>query len=121
MSDGKKYLTFNGLREANKKRLAQFKNCHGFPAHSNPDGSDWTRSDWLEATAGELGEYANFSKKFRRGDIAEEEFLENAAKELADTMIYLDLLAFRLGIDLGEAVRDKFNLVSDRINCDIKI
>lgn len=114
-------LSFDVLRAANTERLKLFKNCWGEIAHSKADGSDWSRSDWLEAVVGELGEYANFSKKFRRGDITLDEFQEQARKELADVVIYLDLLAFQLGIDLGEVVTKKFNEVSERINCPVRI
>lgn len=118
ISDG---LTFNALRAANKARIPEFKNCHGEPAHSKPDGSDWSPSDWLEALVGELGEYANERKKFRRGDIDEATFKMKAAKELADVMIYLDILAMQLGIDLGQATQDKFNEVSERVGCGIRL
>lgn len=112
-------LTFDMLREANRRRLPQFKNAHGYPAHCADDGSDWERSDWLEALVGEIGEYANFSKKFRRGDLSEQEFLKYAKKELADAQCYLDLLALRLGVNLGEAVIEKFNEVSIRVESDV--
>ena len=118
MTDG---LTFNTLRDANKARLPTFKNKHGLPAHSEPDGSDWSPAQWLQAMVGELGEYANFRKKFERGDITEAEFQEAAAKELADVQIYLDLLAFRLGIDLGRATLEKFNEVSVRVHSPVHI
>lgn len=114
-------LTFDTLRKANLARLPKFKNKHGELAHSKPDGSDWSRSDWLEAIVGELGEYANWSKKERRGDITREEFYVHARKEFADIVTYLDILAMQLGIDLGEAIVDKFNEVSDRVGVDIKI
>lgn len=114
-------LTFDVLRQANLQRLPLFKNSKGEPAHSEPDGSDWTPAQWLQAVVGELGEYANKRKKFERGDIDETEFLVVAAKELADVQTYLDILAFRLGIDLGQATIDKFNEVSDRINCEVHI
>ena len=116
MTDG---LTFNNLREANIKRLPLFKNKKGEPAHSQPDGSDWPLSQWFEAVVGELGEYANIHKKFVRGDISEIEFKEAAEKELADVQTYLDILAFRNGIDLGKATIKKFNEVSERIDCNI--
>ena len=118
MTDG---LTFNTLRDANEARLPTFKNKHGLPAHSEPDGSDWSPAQWLQAMVGELGEYANFRKKFERGDITEAEFQEAAAKELADVHIYLDLLAFRLGIDLGRATLEKFNEVSLRVHSPVHI
>ena len=38
MGYGHDGLTFNSLRGANKARLPQFQNCHGEPAHSEPNG-----------------------------------------------------------------------------------
>ncbi len=118
MTDG---LTFNTLRGANVARLPTFKNRKGQLAHAKADGSDWSPAQWLQATVGELGEYANIRKKFERGDLTEAEFMREAANELADVQIYLDLLAFRLGIDLGRATMDKFNEVSERIGSPIRI
>lgn len=124
-------LTFNALRIANKARLPQFKNKLGGYAHSEIDGSDWTPSQWLQAVVGEVGEYANIRKKFERGDISFEEYKTAAKKELADIATYLDILAARCldvpgaidddGIDLGEAIREKFNEVSDRVGSTVFI
>lgn len=114
-------LTFNALRRANVARLPLFKNKHGEAAHSQPDGSDWSDAEWLEAVVGELGEYANIRKKFRRGDLSEAEFTELAASELADIVTYLDILAFRLGIELGAAVKHKWNEVSKRVKCPLRL
>lgn len=108
-------LTFAQLRAANIARLPEFKNKHGEPAHVMPDGSDWSPAQWFQALVGELGEYANIRKKFERRDITPAEFIEHAQKELADAQTYLDLLAFRLGIDLGEVTARKFNEVSERV------
>ena len=116
----KQGLTFNTLREANKLRIPTFRNKKGEQIH-NEDGSDWSIAEWYEALSGEAGEFANWHKKFRRGELTQEEFLVEAKKELADVQIYLDILAFRLGIDLGEAVRAKFNEVSRRVNSPIII
>jgi NTP pyrophosphatase (non-canonical NTP hydrolase) len=75
--------------------------------------------------AGEVGEACNVVKKIRRiengTNTAKDPQTFDAcrimlADELADTIIYADLLAARLGIDLGEAVRNKFNEVSRRMN-----
>jgi NTP pyrophosphatase (non-canonical NTP hydrolase) len=118
MTDG---LTFNTLRSANINRLPTFKNSKGEPAHSELDGSDWSPAQWYQAFSGEAGEYANIRKKFERGDIDEATFKYLAAKELADIQIYLDLLAFRLGIDLGQAVVSKFNEVSLRVESSVFI
>jgi NTP pyrophosphatase (non-canonical NTP hydrolase) len=112
-------LTFSALRSANIRRLPLFKNAKGEKAHSTDDGSDWTPSQWLQAVVGELGEYANIRKKFERGDIDNVQFRTLAEKELADVQVYLDILAFRLGIDLGKATIDKFNAVSDRVGCNV--
>jgi len=116
MTDG---LTFNTLRGGNLARLPQFKNSKGEPAHSEADGSDWSISDWTEAVLGELGEFANFHKKRRRGDLSEEEFLVEAKKELADVAIYLDILAYRCGVDLGQAVMEKFNETSRKVGSTV--
>lgn len=128
-------LTFNALRRANIQRMPLFKNKKGEPAHSTSDGSDWKLSAWVNATAGELGELAelvllaamikglgaagNTVKKTERGDVALEEVRVELAKELADVQTYLDILAFRCGIDLGEATVAKFNEVSRRVGADV--
>ena len=114
-------LTFNTLRAANLQRLPLFKNSNGDPAHSDPQGRDWSPAQWLQAVTGELGEYANIRKKFERGDISESEFLEAAENELADIQTYLDILAYQVGVDLGKATINKFNKVSERVGCDIRI
>jgi NTP pyrophosphatase (non-canonical NTP hydrolase) len=121
MGYGTNGLTFNTLREGNMHRLPEFKNKHGGFAHSKPDGSDWSPAQWLQAIVGELGEYANLRKKFERGDIDAEEFHSEAADELADVVTYLDILAFRLNIDLGEAIIDKFNRVSIRVGSSVRL
>jgi NTP pyrophosphatase (non-canonical NTP hydrolase) len=61
--------------------------------------------------AGECGEVCNLIKKLRRGESVP---LIEIGDELADVVIYCDLLAARLKIDLGDAVVRKFNEVSDR-------
>ena len=129
LTDG---LTFNALRGANCARLPQFKNKHGELAHEMPDGSDWSPAQWLQAVVGELGEYANFRKKYERGDLSSGEFAELAAKELADVQTYLDILALRCldpevgephqtGVDLGQATISKFNEVSLRVGSNVRL
>lgn len=118
MTDG---LTFNTLRQANVRRLPKFKNAKGEVAHKEPDGSDWSLDQWTNAVLGELGEFANILKKFNRGDYDFNEARPKMAKELADVQTYLDLLAFRCGIDLGKATIEKFNEVSQRVEVDIFI
>ena len=48
-------------------------------------------------------------------DLTLDEARPDVAKELADVVTYLDLLAFRCGVDLGRATMDKFNEVSERV------
>ncbi len=57
------------------------------------------------ALAGEVGEIANEIKKWRRGD--GDEYLDRAARELPDALIYLSLLANALGVNLTEAYIEK--------------
>jgi len=114
-------LTFNTLRGANVQRLPEFKNKKGEPAHSKPDGSDWKLSAWSNAVCGELGEAANLIKKIERGDVSLDEARADLARELADVVTYLDILAFRAGIDLGEATIAKFNEVSKRVGSRVWI
>jgi NTP pyrophosphatase (non-canonical NTP hydrolase) len=96
-------LTFDELREANVSR------CEG-PTFGHTIAS-WTPTDWACAMAGECGEACNLIKKLRRGEAVP---LDEIGRELADLVTYADLLAARLGIDLGEAVAMKFNEVSIR-------
>ncbi len=118
-------LSFNDLRMANVIRLPQFKNAKGEPAHSKPDGSDWTPADWITAITGELGEAANIVKKLKRGDFGTKGTKEyNAgvfklAKEIADVQIYLDILAYQYRLDLGKCVTMKFNETSTKVDADV--
>ena len=79
---------------------------------------DWSPTDWACAVAGETGEACNLIKKLKRGEKID---VEEIGKELADIVIYTDLLAQRLGLDLGTCVLNKFNEVSDRVGSEIKL
>lgn len=101
-------LTFAKLRTQN---LSRVNGRVAFPSH---DLLSWSLTDWACAAAGEMGELCNIVKKIHRGmDYAQPgDGYNDMADEIADTVIYLDLLAARAGIDMGEAVRRKFNAVS---------
>ena len=120
-------LTFAELREANRRRLPQFRNARGELAHKVADGSDWTPADWVVALLGELGEAANIMKKMRRGDFGDKDdreyqiALEYVKREFADVIIYLDLLALQFDIDLGDAVVLKFNEKSHDVGATVFI
>lgn len=106
-----RYIQMHGLREANVSRCSEV--FHPF--------DEWTIFDWALAVAGEAGELANLIKKVRRGDFTMESAKQAIADELADVVIYCDLAAASLGIDLGRAVARKFNEVSDRTGSIWKI
>lgn len=117
MGYGTDGLTFNTLRTGNIQRLPEFKNNQGNTAHSKDDGSDWSPAQWLQAVVGELGEYANIRKKVERGDFdgKADEAQQMMADELADVVVYLDILAFQLNINLGRAVMEKWNRTSKKV------
>ena len=90
----------------------------------------WDPTDQITLTyrstelAGEVGEACNVVKKLERerlgirGSRATKELL---AEELADVIICVDLLAMEFGIDLGEAVRGKFNATSEKYGLPTKL
>jgi NTP pyrophosphatase (non-canonical NTP hydrolase) len=94
-------LSFEHLEAANAERVTVFGH----------EIQDWSPTDWACAMAGEAGEACNFIKKLRRGDFVD---MGDIARELADVVIYADLLAQRLDLKLGGAVRLKFNEVSEK-------
>lgn len=79
---------------------------------------DWKPWEWSNAMAGEVGEVCNLTKKMLRG---EDINLDDLAEEISDVVIYADLLAARLGIDLEEAIIKKFNKVSTKRGSNIFI
>ena len=105
-------LDFDELRAANVTRCERW---HG------PAGvQGWSASDWMTALVGEVGEAAGVLKMMNRERDGlpgnkHEPTKQQLAHELADVAIYLDLLAAQQGIDLGDAIREKFNIVSVRV------
>lgn len=106
------------FKEFSRKNRTRCEHKEGFDHKL----SDWSLSDWFTATLGELGEAANVAKKLNRyrdgikgNSESEVELRAHLADEIADTFIYLDLLAQAAGIDLEDAVRDKFNRTSRKI------
>jgi len=112
-------MTFSGFSIVNRMRSES-------PAGFGHKLTDWSLSDWFTAAMGELGEAANVAKKLNRcrdgitgNKETEAELREKLRREIADTVIYLDLLAQREGFDLGEAVRQTFNAKSKELGCEI--
>lgn len=103
-SEKKQPLNFERLRSQNIARCVE-----SFGKNLN----DWTDAQWCCAISGEVGELCNLIKKEFRG--FEKIPAIDIQHEIADIAIYLDLFAASRGIDLGEAIRLKFNLVSDKM------
>lgn len=114
-------MTFDQLRRVNLTRALKW----------HPEGlSSWSFGDWYAALAGELGELNaellkmgdtikklnrlrdNIHSKNAGGDF--EALQQKAKDEIGDVATYLDLLATRLGFDLEDCIRDKFNKISER-------
>lgn len=119
-------LTFSQLRKAGLER------CQAIW----PEELEWSPNDWFVMLVGEVGELGRDLRGLRRlgptpetisdsSSVSSQWVLKNSreaiAKELADVICYADLLAHRLGIDLGEAVRNKFNEVSERVGSEEKL
>lgn len=100
------------LKEANQQRIKSF-------GHDKID--DWSLSEWGCAIAGETGELCNVIKKIHRGDFSLKDANEKnlLSHEAADIVIYLDLLCQRAGLDLREAIVDKYNKKSKEIGANI--
>jgi NTP pyrophosphatase (non-canonical NTP hydrolase) len=96
------------LKDANKRR------CLNSFGHS-VDG--WNLPEWGNALAGETGELCNILKKIHRGDYSLKHANDNnlIANEAADIVIYLDLLCQRAGVNLEQAIIDKFNETSSKV------
>ena len=108
-------MTFHKFSEINRQRCEA---ANGF----NHKLADWSLSDWFTATVGEFGEAANIVKKLNRvrdgipGNTEGEVYLRNMLKrEIADTFIYLDLLAQAAGFEIGDVVLDTFDAKSKQI------
>jgi NTP pyrophosphatase (non-canonical NTP hydrolase) len=106
------------MHEFSRENLARCTSPNGF----NHPLASWSLSDWMTATLGELGEAANVLKKLNRvrdgipGNAeTPEQLQEMFADELADSFIYLDLLAQAAGVDLPAAIRSKFDRTSGKI------
>ena len=87
------------------------------------DPNAWSPQMWGLAAVGEMGECCNALKKLHRHDQgiqqkgvpdSREELIAKIALEIGDVVVYLDLLAQRLGLRLEDCVKQTFNRVSLR-------
>jgi NTP pyrophosphatase (non-canonical NTP hydrolase) len=105
--------TFKALREADIKRQAEW----------DPDDRV-TLAYRGNELAGEVGEACNDIKKLERerlGIRGSRTTVAALADELADVIICCDLIAMTVGVDLGEAVRQKFNATSDKYGLSTRL
>lgn len=108
-------IDFKTLTEANRKRQAD----HFQAANENYKGKSWSVAEWGNAIAGEVGELCNLLKKKIRGDEGITD--ECIGDEMADVVIYLDLLAEKMKIPLWKSIVRKFNKSSQKIGSTVKI
>ncbi|MBS4049390.1 MAG: MazG-like family protein [Alphaproteobacteria bacterium] len=99
-------MNFADLRIANEVRQQEWD-----------VGNQLTLSYRGNELAGEVGEACNVLKKLERerlGIRGSRASLEDAADELADVVICVDLIAMSLGLDLADVVQRKFNTTSEK-------
>ncbi|MCB1516098.1 MAG: MazG-like family protein [Hyphomicrobiaceae bacterium] len=104
-------LSLSQLRTANRARQRRW----------DPD-SKITLLFWSTALAGEVGEACNVVKKLERqslGLAGSATSIDALREELADVLIYLDLLADAAGIDLSRATIEKFNSSSTKLGLKV--
>ncbi len=111
-------LTFENFRHYNEKRSKE-----GF----GHDAAVMYSAEWLALRlCGEAGELAQAVAKYEEA-MQKKDFEEainhftNIREELGDVLPYLDRLATHYGFKIEECTATKFNQVSDRINCSVKI
>jgi NTP pyrophosphatase (non-canonical NTP hydrolase) len=101
-------MNFDKLRTANVKRAIEW--CKGVKLSLSFRGNE---------IGGEVGELQNKLKKVERHNLGiaggtepSVQVLVEIAQELADVVICADLIAMDIGINLGQAVKAKFNMTS---------
>ncbi len=95
MATARSTLTMLALREANHTRHVRYY---------RPGQAPWTMDDWMVAIGGEAGEALNLVKKINRDrqrmsgnfGISFEALRDQLGDELADVVIYLDVIADEL-------------------------
>lgn len=97
---------YSSLRAANVARQTEWD-----------EGNQISLSFRGNELAGEVGEACNVIKKLDReqmGIKGSRDTVAHLAEELADVVICVDLIASAAGVNLDEAIRDKFNATSEK-------
>lgn len=106
-------MTFEEFSLANRKRARELE--------AKSRMHDWSIAEWTNALCGEAGEAANIAKKMVRGDALPEGAYDALADEMADVIIYADLVLAKFGRSLTDTLRAKFNVVSDRWDSKVRL
>lgn len=137
------FSTFGAYANAARKELADVATyldilaarSFDFPSRVVPE-ADWTPAQHLQSLIGILGTYANARKKFERGDDSLEAYMSYAGLlfvRASDRLASLAAAATATpraawgditnphgtGVDLGAAVVEKWNIVSERVGCGL--
>lgn len=115
-------LDLNFLRAAN---VARSEDPRGF---GHPLDK-WSVAEWTNAMAGEAGEACNIAKKILRIDLelrgnikksdkVRVKLVEELMRELADVVVYADLVAARVGCNLSNAIVETWNKKSKQLGYD---
>jgi len=104
------------------RELAQMQ--HAFDQRHSSRGRLWSQEidkenlpvllELTVALAGEVGEFANLTKKLVRGDLELEAARPDLGAELADVFIYIVKLAEQLELDLEAEFRAKLAINENR-------
>ena len=119
-------LTFQNLQTANRERSnAVWPQCN-----------EWDLNDWMLALVGEVGELINEIKHLKliqtdsnfiglSAKIDQQRQIDDtklkARRELADIIIYADLFAQALDVELAAVIIEKFNHTSQKVGSDIRL
>jgi hypothetical protein len=128
MTERTSLLTFEEFSATNELRCEQ--------AFKHPVNK-WSINDWATATGGEIGEaiqelgklltFLDTAKKIKRLEDEPldrerlEQLLDQFAEELADIITYADLTLSRIRRNTAAELIKKFNKVSDKRGCPIKL
>lgn len=109
-------LTFKKLQEKCQQRNEIWTN------------DDWDTADNIIEMVEEFGEFAGCIKRLRRlargiksDDAQKDELLIKATDELGDMGVVLANIANSMGLDLGAAIRYKFNKTSVKYGLPVRI
>jgi NTP pyrophosphatase (non-canonical NTP hydrolase) len=126
-------ITFADMRAANLARQAEWDADTQFSAMFFSNALAGEAGELAEATQTLLlassvvvksGNIANMMKKLERKSLGlrgSEATLEDIAREMADCLTYIDLLAARLGVDLAMAYTGKFNQISENYGMQARL